>query len=169
MSNYRNVYKSDHLGVVDLEELVELGKPLVFTIKEVKQEIGATVAGNKGNFNVAYFNEPIKPWVLNSTNATTIRRLGNFGTNVETWKNLPVELYIDANVKMKGLIVGGIRIKPYLPKSATPQVNDAAAIAKINAASTLSELQTAWQSLTTAEQKLPTVIAAKDNRKTNLK
>jgi hypothetical protein len=70
---------------------------------------------------------------------------------------------------MKGLIVGGIRIKPYLPKSATPQVNDAAAIAKINGAATLSELQTAWQSLTTAEQKLPTVIAAKDNRKINLK
>jgi hypothetical protein len=37
MANYRKVYKSDHLGVVDLEELIEQGKSLIFTIKEVKQ------------------------------------------------------------------------------------------------------------------------------------
>lgn len=116
MSNYRNVYKSDHLGVVDLEELVEAGKPLIFTIKEVKQEVGATVAGNKGNFNIAYFKEQIKPWVLNSGNATTIRKLGGFGVNVEDWKNLTVELYIDQNVKMKGVVVGGIRVRPNLPQ-----------------------------------------------------
>ena len=39
MTNYRNVYKSDHLGVVDLEEMLDLGKSMIVTIKEVKQEI----------------------------------------------------------------------------------------------------------------------------------
>jgi hypothetical protein len=32
MENFRNVYKSDHLGVVDLEEMIESGKKLIFTI-----------------------------------------------------------------------------------------------------------------------------------------
>jgi hypothetical protein len=115
--NYRNVYKSDHLGSVDLEEFMEAGKPLIFTIKEVKQEMGAKVAGKKGDFNIAYFVEPIKPWVLNSGNAKIIRSFaGKEATNsVSTWKNIPVELYIDYNVKFGSEIVSGVRVKPIRP------------------------------------------------------
>lgn len=119
-TNYRNVYKSDHLGVVDLEEVLERGEKLIFTIKEVRQEIGATVAGKKGNFNIAYFNEQIKPWVLNSTNATVIKRFSGGSSFVENWKNIKIELYIDPNVKMKGDIVGGVRIKPQQPTDSKP-------------------------------------------------
>lgn len=117
MANYRKVYKSDHLGVVDLEEMVEQGKPLIFTIKHVKQEIGVVVAGNKGNHNIAYFVEPIKPWVLNAGNAAIVRSFSESrSTDTDNWNNIPVELYIDSNVKMKGQIVGGVRIKPIQPK-----------------------------------------------------
>jgi len=134
MANYRNVYKSDHLGVVDLEDLIEQGKSLVFTIKEVKQELGVVVAGNRGNFNIAYFKEPIKPLVLNATNAATVRRIGNFGVDVDNWKNVEVELYIDANVKMKGLIVGGVRIKKPVVKSKPELVLDSENFKKCKAA-----------------------------------
>lgn len=34
---------------------------------------------------------------------------------VEDWKNIPVELYIDETVKMKGELVGGVRIKNIKP------------------------------------------------------
>jgi hypothetical protein len=118
MANYRKVYKSDHLGVVDLEELIEQGKPLIFTIKEVKQEIGVLVAGNRGDHNIAYFVEPIKPMVLNAGNASIIRGFApNKSVDTDNWKNIPIELYVDANVKMKGQIVGGMRIKPLQPKT----------------------------------------------------
>lgn len=115
--NYRNVYKSDHLGAVDLEEFIEAGKSLVFTIKEVRQEMGAKVAGKKGDFNIAYFVEPIKPWVLNSGNAKIVRSFaGSTATNsVSTWKNIPVELYVDHNVKFGSDIVSGVRVKPIKP------------------------------------------------------
>ena len=117
MANYRKVYKSDHLGVVDLEELIEQGKPLIFTIKHVKQEFGVVVAGNKGNHNIAYFVENIKPWVLNAGNAAIIRGFSESKSiDTDNWNNILVELYIDYNVKMKGQIVGGIRIKPLQPK-----------------------------------------------------
>lgn len=112
--HYRNVYKSDHLGVADLEDLLEQGKALIFTIKEVKQEMGKSVAGKKGDFNIAYFNESIKPWVLNAGNAKIIKGFAG-DPFVENWKNIPVELYIDTSVKMKGETVGGVRLSPVQP------------------------------------------------------
>jgi len=116
MANYRKVYKSDHLGVVDLEELIEQGKPLIFTIKHVKQEIGVVVAGNKGNHNIAYFYENIKPMVLNAGNAHIIRGFSKTkSVDTDHWNDIPIELYVDPNVKMKGQIVGGMRIKPLQP------------------------------------------------------
>jgi len=168
MPNYRAVYKSDHLGVIDLEEWVEQSKSLVFTIKEVKQEIGVTVAGNKGNYNIAYFVEPIKPLVLNATNANTVRKLGRFGTDVDTWKNIPVELYIDNTVKMKGQVVGGVRIKTVSP-TPRPVINPDNAIKILSASTTLAELQTNWGKLSKDEQALPIVINKKDSLKATLK
>lgn len=110
--SYRKAYKSDHLGVLDLEEMLEQGKSLLVTVKEVWYE-DTTVAGNKGNYNIAYFEEAgVKPLVLNATNAATLRHLCGGGVELNTWK-LPilVELHIDRSVKMKGEVVGGVRIK----------------------------------------------------------
>ena len=116
--HYRAIAKSDHLGVADLEDFIEEKRPLIFTIKYVKQEMGATVAGKKGNFNIAYFAEQIKPLVLNSTNSKVIKFFANGSPFVEDWKDIPIELFIDETVKMKGELVGGVRIrsvKPGLP------------------------------------------------------
>jgi len=115
-THYRKVFKSDHLGVADLEDLIEAKKSLIFTILNVKQEFNTTVAGKKINANIAYFKEKIKPLVLNSTNSKIIKSFNNGSPFVEDWKNTLVELYIDANVKMKGDVVGGVRIKKIQPK-----------------------------------------------------
>ena len=114
-THYRKVFKSDHLGVADLEDLIEAKTPLVFTIKEVKQEFDTIVAGKKINANIAYFNEPIKPMVLNATNSKLVKLFNNNSPFIEDWKNTMVELYIDSAVKMKGDIVGGVRIRHIQP------------------------------------------------------
>jgi hypothetical protein len=121
-THYRKVFKSDHLGVADLEEYLEEGKRLVFTIKEVKQEYEVSVAGRKGNHNIAYFNEGIKPLVLNATNSKVVRSFCNGSSFVEDWSNTMIELYIDSSVKMKGEIVGGVRIKPKQPTKNKPEL-----------------------------------------------
>lgn len=114
-SHFRKVYKSDHLGIADLEDLIDAGTKLIFTISHVKQE-ETLVAGKKGTYNIAYFKEKIKPWVLNATNAKQVKIFAGTGSPfVEDWKNIPVELYIDESVKMKGEVVGGVRIKPVKP------------------------------------------------------
>ena len=139
MANYRKVYKSDHLGVVDLEEMVESGQSLKLTIKNVKQEIGVLVAGNKGNHNIAYFVEQIKPWVLNAGNAGIIKGFTK-STDTDNWNNIPIELYIDDNVKMKGQIVGGIRIKPVQPQVKTKLVFTESNFEKAKAAKATVEM-----------------------------
>ena len=113
-THYRKVFKSDHLGVADLEDFTEAGSNLIFTISHVKQEIGAKVAGKKINANIAYFVEKIKPLVLNATNSKTMKVLTG-SAFVEDWSNQLVRLYIDHNAKMKGEIVGGVRVHPDRP------------------------------------------------------
>lgn len=115
-THYRKVFKSDHLGVADLEDFIEDGKTLIFNIKEVKQENGVAVAGRKGNYNIAYFKESIKPLVLNATNSKVVKSFNNKSPFVEDWNNTIIELYIDKNVKMKGEVVGGVRIRQVQPK-----------------------------------------------------
>jgi len=111
-THYRKVFKSDHLGVADLEDLTESNVPLVFTIKCVKQEMGVRVAGKKGNFNIAYFNEGIKPLVLNATNSKTMKSLSGGSAFVEDWRNITVGLYIDPSASFAGEVTGGVRINP---------------------------------------------------------
>lgn len=121
-THYRKVFKSDHLGSADLEEFLEEGKELIFTIKEVKQEYQTKVAGKKIDANIAYFKENIKPMVLNATNSKILKAFNKTTEHpkgspfVEDWKNTIVELYIDSSVKMKGEVVGGVRIKELPPK-----------------------------------------------------
>lgn len=118
--HYRKVFKSDHLGSADLEDYIEQGRKLIFTIKEVKQEIGASVAGKKGNFNIAYFaDKDVKPLVLNATNSKVVKVFAGGSPFVEDWKNIRIELYIDENVRMKGETVTGVRIKLVQPVEKT--------------------------------------------------
>ncbi len=121
-THYRKVFKSDHLGVADLEDLIESNTPLIFTIKHVKQEIGVTVAGRKGNFNIAYFDEKIKPLVLNATNSKTMKKLSGGSAFVEDWVNVNVKLFIDSKASFGGEVTGGVRIYPTKPQTTKPDL-----------------------------------------------
>ena len=144
-THYRKVFKSDHLGSADLEEFIEEKKPLVFTIKEVRQEYGTKVAGRKIDANIAYFEESIKPLVLNATNSKIVKGLSGGSPFVEDWKGILVELYIDKMVKMKGEVVGGIRIKEEPPKVLNAEEVEAVK-SKINSCHTTRELTLIYNS-----------------------
>lgn len=129
--HYRAVFKSDHLGVADLEEFIEQGRKLIFTVKEVKQynlidgdkKSGVVVAGKRISANIAYFVDPIKPMVLNATNSKIMKSFADGKSSfVDDWKNKTIELYIDSSVKMKGQIVGGVKIRPVQPKLTKPEL-----------------------------------------------
>lgn len=120
-THYRKVFKSDHLGSADIEDFKENGSDLIFTIAHVRQEINAKVAGKKIDANIAYFKEKIKPMVLNATNSKVLSKLTK-SSFVEDWVNVTIQLYIDASVRMKGEVVGGVRISPNVVRPKKPVV-----------------------------------------------
>jgi hypothetical protein len=117
-NHYRKVFKSDHLSSYDLEDFIEEGRPLEFTVKHVIQEIGVRVAGKKIDANIGYFVEPIKPIVLNATNSKILSKLA--GSNfVQDWNNIPIEVYIKKGISFGKETVQGVRIKEEMPKLIT--------------------------------------------------
>jgi len=117
-THYRKVFKSHHLSSADLEDFAEQGKQLVFTIKHVTQHLkedsikgsGVQVAGKRISANIAHFEESIKPLVLNATNSKQVAKIVG-SSFTQDWQNVKVELFVMQNVKMKGDITTGIRIR----------------------------------------------------------
>jgi hypothetical protein len=77
-----------------------------------------------------------------------------------------VELYIDATVKMKGQIVGGVRVRKAL--NVAPQLDASSALNVLSGAIILEDLKERYMSLSKAEQGLSVVVAKKDEMKTLL-
>ena len=122
-TDWRQFRKSTHLASADLDAMESEGKSLIFTIKKVRFESQTDVSGKKMDGIFCYFKENVKPWKVNSTNC---KQLAIFAKNrglpsqqanlIENWEGLTIELYVDRNVKMKGEITEGIRIRPIQPK-----------------------------------------------------
>jgi hypothetical protein len=173
-THYRKVFKSDHLSSFDLEDFIENGVNLEFTIKNVKQfeltndkNSGVRVAGKVIGANIAYFVEDIKPMVLNATNSGTVAKLTK-SSFVDDWKNIPVELYILKNIKFGKETVTGIRIKEEAPKSITDQEIK---LIKGKVAACLSnvELNAFYASLTSKEKTNKEVLQILKDKQLDLK
>lgn len=122
-THYRKVFKSDHLGVADLEDYLEQGSSLIFTIDFVRQEYGTRVAGRKIDANIAYFKEDIKPMVLNAGNSGIVKKFAN-SCFVENWKDITVQLLIQGGVKFGNDIVSGVRISPKVIRKQKPVITN---------------------------------------------
>jgi hypothetical protein len=162
-THWRSIDKSDHLGVADLEEMIEEKKSLIFTIKEVKIEKGVRVAGKKGDFRIAYFKESIKPLVVNATNGKVIKSFCNNSSFVEDWKNVVVELYIESNVKsVDGGTTDGVLIRKIQPTTKQKPVFTEANFEKAKTAgATIEAIKGIYQISSEVEQKYNEYVATK--------
>ena len=149
-THYRKVFKSDHLSTYDLEDFLENGALLEFTITEVKQYMETKVAGKTIAANIATFREGIKPMVLNATNSAIMAKLTG-SSFVEDWRNVPVELYIQRNIKFGKETVEGIRIKESPPKAITEHEIKLIK-GKVAALTSQADLNTFYSSLTSKEK-----------------
>ena len=122
-TDWRKYRKSTHLASADLDAMETDNIPLIFTIKDVKYETGVDVSGTKMDGIFCHFIEAIKPLKLNSTNnkilAGFAKKDGLIGKEchiIENWKGMRIELFVDRNVKMMGILTDGVRIKPIRPE-----------------------------------------------------
>lgn len=162
--------KSTHLAGVDVEAIIAEKGKCILTIQEAIYDTGIDVSGKKLDGYFIKFKEAVKDMMANSTNRKTIsniakvsKNLSNIDSrNIGNWAGLQIELTFDETVKMKGEVVGGIRIKPVSP---APQISDKNAIELLNTSTTIEELKTNWDKISKDEAKIPTVIALKETLK----
>lgn len=115
-THYRKAFNSPYLSSADVVE------PTVLTIKCVKLEADQTKK-SKDIFNTAYFEEKeirkgekLKPMILNATNSKAMKALAG-SAFIDDWNNIPVTIYIDANVRFGRDTVEGLRISTQRPQT----------------------------------------------------
>lgn len=166
--------KSTHLAGVDVETLIAEKGICEVTIKDAYYSKGIDVSGNKTDGYFLEFSEDLKPMVVNSINRKTIAKIvkdfkkctPTESRNIGNWIGLKLELEFDPNVKMMGQVVGGIRVKYQLPQN---PADDKKALSSLETCQTLEDLKTVWLTLSADEKKLPTVLAKKEQLKSDLK
>ena len=109
-THYRKAFNSPYLSSADIVGETSL------TIAKVVLEPDKTKK-TQNNFNTAYFTvkeirdgEPLKPMIFNAGNSKTMHKIT--GSHfIDDWNNINVVVYVDPNVKNRGEIVEGLRIK----------------------------------------------------------
>jgi hypothetical protein len=166
--------KSTHLAGVDVEAIIAETGSCCLVIKEAYYAKGVEVSGKKLDGYFIAFVQDQKPMMVNSTNRKTIGNIAKVNKNLTStesrnignWAGLSIELIFEPSVKMKGETVGGIRIKPISPIST---LSDKNALDKLNKCESLKELATTWETLTSEEKKITSVLTRKDELKSKLK
>jgi len=114
----------------------------------------------KNSFNTAYFveheirkGEVLKPMILNVRNSKMIKTLAD-SPFIDDWNNIPIEIYVDKNVKFGRDLVEGLRIRKVPP--APPKLTKTDFQQKIDVLADLDAI-VAWETahLKKAENALP--------------
>ena len=120
-THYRKAFNSPYLSSADIVE------PTVLTISHVKLVKDETKK-TKDCFNTAYFvdkeirkGEVLKPMILNAGNSRTMKDLTG-SAFIEDWKQVPVTIYVDQNVRFGRDTVEGLRISTERAKVAKPEL-----------------------------------------------
>ncbi len=122
-THYRKAFNSPYLSSADIVE------PTVLTIARVELESDKSKK-TKDVFNTAYFTEKeirqgetLKPMILNAVNSRTLKALAE-SPFIDDWKNIPVTVYVDHNVRFGRDTVEGLRISTERPQQRMPALKE---------------------------------------------
>lgn len=109
MTHWKKLTNPDYLGSYSLED----GQDLILTIQNVRQEVVTGPEGKKEDCLVCYWKEPVKPMILNVTNAKMIEKLLKT-PYIEQWSGKRIQIGSE-KVKAFGEIVDALRVRSVLP------------------------------------------------------
>ena len=109
MTHWKKLTNPDYLGSYSLED----GQDLILTIQNVRQEVVTGPEGKKEDCLVCYWKEPVKPMILNVTNAKMIEKLLKT-PYIEQWSGNRIQIGSE-KVKAFGEIVDALRVRSFLP------------------------------------------------------
>lgn len=161
LTHWKKEYNYDYIGAYSLPPD---GSDIILTIKDTRKEKVVGGDGKKQDCFVVYFAENVKPMILNRTNAKTIQKVYNT-PYIEQWQGKQIQLYA-TKVNAFGSETDALRIRDFKPNVKTLDVTEAKA--KLNEATTLEALQTAYKALSKEEQFSKEVIALVNSLKATL-
>ena len=100
----------DFLGEADFNE----GEEKVLTIDRVVSSVKVKTAEGTSEKAVVYFRENVKPMILNVARSKAITKVAG-SKFIEDWSGVPIQLYIDDNVKAFGDVVSAVRVRHRKP------------------------------------------------------
>ena len=159
-THWKKKFNYNYIGSYSLP----VGRDMILTIKETKEEDVKDEKGKAKTCFVCYFNESEKPMILNKTNCKRIGKL--YGEFIEDWNGKKIQIYA-TKVNAFGEEVDALRIRDFKPESVG--IDNREAIEKLTACGTLAELQKAYVSLGKELQADKEVIKRKDELKAKLK
>lgn len=110
-THWKSLTNPNYLGAYSLPG----GKDIIVTIDFVKREQVVGANGNKKFEVVAHLKNGFLPFILNKTNMKTIQKL--YGSPyIEDWSGRAIQVYFDPKMKFGSETVGGLRIRPTIPK-----------------------------------------------------
>jgi len=107
-------FRSNYLGKDDLNGHAVTAAILKVTMEKVKD----TDSGEDRDKPVMYFQEDVKPLILNNINWITCEDA--YGEDSDSWSGRLVELFVDPNVMFGAKRVGGVRLR--IPQRTIPPV-----------------------------------------------
>lgn len=109
--HWKKEFNPNYLGTWALPE----GKDMIVQIKDVKKEEVKNQGGTQIK-PVMYFENGVKPLVLNKTDAKAIEKA--LGTPYQDeWVGKKIQLYIDPAVSAFGEIVSAVRVREFAPEA----------------------------------------------------
>lgn len=143
-SHWRKLLDSKYLGSYDLES----GQELILTIKEIKKEPVVGKGGITTICAVCYFEEDVKPMILNVENLEYIENA--YGTpHVADWLGKLIQVYVKPNISYNKKKVDGLRIRDFIPVKP-----DEKKIKAIKAISSIEELTSYYQGLSDKDKQV---------------
>lgn len=106
---WRDFFETNYLASWDLE-----GDTTVTIVRAMYEEVTGE-KGRKDKCLVLYFKDYENGMIVNVTNSKTIQRIHSEKEPAK-WIGKKITLFVDPNVTIKGEKVGGIRIRPVVPK-----------------------------------------------------
>ena len=100
----------NYLGEADFNE----GEEKIATISKVARCEKIKTAEGTSERAVVYFNENLKPMILNVARSKAITKVAG-SPYFEDWSGVTVQLYIEHGIKAFGDVVSAVRVRPRKP------------------------------------------------------
>lgn len=99
-----------YLGTYAFDE----GEEMIVQIKDVRTEMVQNAQGREEK-PVAYFENGVKPLILNTTNMKAIQKATG-SPYMDEWVGKKIQLYVDKWIPAFGTVTDGVRVREFSPR-----------------------------------------------------